>query len=66
MGTFFIGSVKSNTKESFIDSAKHVLRVASKPTEREVMRNLKIILTGILILGAIGLIISVIFWFIYP
>lgn len=53
-------------KESFWDRAKYVLRVARKPTDEELVRNLKIILAGIFLLGGIGLVISIAFWFIYP
>jgi len=53
-------------KESFIERAKYVLRVARKPTDDELMRNLKITLAGILALGVIGFAIAIVFWFIYP
>ena len=53
-------------KESFIDRARYVLRVSKKPNDEELVRNLKIILLGILLVGGIGLIISLTFWFIYP
>ena len=53
-------------KESFLERAKYVLRVSRKPTDEELMRNLKIILAGVFILGGIGLVISFLFWFIYP
>jgi protein translocase SEC61 complex gamma subunit len=53
-------------KESFWDRAKYVLRVSRKPTDEELIKNLKIILAGILLLGGIGLVISIAFWFIYP
>jgi len=53
-------------KESFIDRARYVLRVSKKPSDEELMRNLKIILLGILLIGGIGLFITLAFWFIYP
>ena len=53
-------------KESFWERARYVLRVARKPSDAELVRNLKIIMAGILVLGGIGLVITLIFWFIYP
>ena len=53
-------------KEPFLERAKYVLRVSKKPKDEELMRNLKIILAGIVALGAIGLVITLMFWFIYP
>jgi protein translocase SEC61 complex gamma subunit len=53
-------------EEKFLDRAKYVLRVSKKPTDEELFRNLRIILVGILLLGIIGLVITLIFWFIYP
>ena len=49
-----------------MDRAKYVLRVSRKPPDDELIRNLKIILAGIFLLGGIGLVISFAFWFIYP
>ena len=58
--------VPNMEKESFIDRLKYVLRVSKKPDDEELMRNLKIILLGIFLVGGIGLAITMIFWFIYP
>ena len=52
--------------ESFLENAKYVLRVSKKPNDDELIRNLKIILAGVFLLGGVGLVISIMFWFIYP
>mgnify|MGYP001626328249 CR=1 FL=1 len=44
----------------FYEESKHIMSVSYKPTHDEFMRTLKIVLLGILILGAMGFIIAMI------
>ncbi|MEM4133892.1 MAG: protein translocase SEC61 complex subunit gamma [Candidatus Micrarchaeia archaeon] len=49
--------------KEFYDKAVYVWRASKKPSKKELNENLKIVLLGILILGVIGFIISIIFGF---
>lgn len=49
--------------KEFYDKAVYVWRASKKPTNKELNENLKIVLIGMLALGLIGFIISVIFNF---
>jgi protein transport protein SEC61 subunit gamma and related proteins len=44
----------------FIDNSKHVLSVSNKPTDAEFRKSAKLIIFGILLMGALGFVISVI------
>ncbi len=47
----------------FYNESKHVLSISYKPTRPSFMRTLKVVLIGILILGFLGYIISLIIGF---
>jgi protein transport protein SEC61 subunit gamma and related proteins len=49
-----VGSVKK-----FIDNSKHVLSVSSRPSDAEFRKSAKLIIFGILLMGALGFVISV-------
>lgn len=44
----------------FIDNSRHVLSISYKPTNEEFKRSAKLIIIGILIIGAIGFVIGLI------
>ncbi|MGH2638527.1 MAG: protein translocase SEC61 complex subunit gamma [Rhabdochlamydiaceae bacterium] len=46
--------------KTFIDNARHVLSISYKPTNEEFKRSAKLIIIGILIIGAIGFVIGII------
>lgn len=46
--------------KKFIDNSKHVLSVSSKPTDADFRKSAKLIIFGILLMGALGFVISVI------
>ena len=46
--------------KTFIDNSKHVLSISYKPTNQEFKRSAKLIIIGILIIGAIGFVIGLI------
>ena len=50
--------------ESFIERAKYVLKVSKKPTQEEIMENLKIVLIGMFVMGALGFFIYLLFKFV--
>ena len=47
---------------NFIESARRVLHVASKPTRKELSLLTKVTLLGVVIVGVIGFIVKVLFW----
>jgi protein translocase SEC61 complex gamma subunit len=49
---------------TFIQNSKHILNISYKPTNTEFNRSAKVIILGILLIGAIGFLISVIISFI--
>jgi protein transport protein SEC61 subunit gamma-like protein len=49
---------------SFIESAKRVIRVASKPSRTELWMLVRVTAIGIAIVGGIGFMIKVLFWFV--
>ncbi|MCW3974886.1 MAG: protein translocase SEC61 complex subunit gamma [Candidatus Bathyarchaeota archaeon] len=49
---------------SFIESTKRVLRVASKPSRTELWMLVRVTAIGIAIVGGIGFMIKVLFWFV--
>lgn len=55
-------SVVKGMKE-FYEKAVYVWRASKKPSQKELNENLRIVLIGVAVLGAIGFIISVIFGF---
>lgn len=46
--------------KTLIDNSKHVLSISYKPTNQEFKRSAKLIIIGILIIGAIGFVIGLI------
>lgn len=46
--------------KKFIENSKHVLSVSYKPTDAEFRKSAKLIIFGILLMGALGFVISVI------
>ena len=48
----------------FIDSVKRLRHVTSKPSREELWMLIRISFLGIVIIGAIGFIIRVLFWFV--
>lgn len=44
----------------FIDNAKHVLSISYKPTRVEFDKSAKLIIIGILLIGAIGFVVAII------
>ncbi len=44
----------------FIDNSKHILHISYKPSMQEFSKTAKIIILGILLIGAVGYIISLI------
>ncbi|MCX8202385.1 MAG: protein translocase SEC61 complex subunit gamma [Candidatus Micrarchaeota archaeon] len=57
-------SIIKGLKE-FYDKAVYVWRASEKPSQKEINTNLRIVLLGILVLGVIGFIISIIFGFLH-
>jgi len=49
---------------SFIESTKRVIRVASKPSRTELLMLARVTAIGIAIVGGIGFMIKVLFWFV--
>ncbi len=47
---------------NFLESARRVLRIASKPTRTELWLLLRITFLGVAIIGVIGFIVKVLFW----
>ena len=47
---------------NFIESARKVVHVASKPTRTELSLLTKVTLLGVAIVGIIGFIVKVLFW----
>lgn len=45
--------------KNFVDNSKHVLSVSYRPTRDEFDRSAKLIIVGILLIGALGFVISV-------
>ena len=45
--------------KKFIDNSKHVLSVSYKPTDAEFRKSAKLIIFGILLMGALGYVISI-------
>jgi protein translocase SEC61 complex gamma subunit len=50
-----MGSLKK-----FIDNSKHVLSVSYKPTDAEFRKSAKLIIFGIILMGATGFVIAII------
>jgi protein translocase SEC61 complex gamma subunit len=48
------------TVKKFIDNSKHVLSVSYKPTDAEFRKSAKLIIFGIVLMGALGFVISII------
>lgn len=46
--------------KKFIENSKHVLSVSYKPTDAEFRKSAKLIIFGILLMGALGFVISII------
>jgi protein transport protein SEC61 subunit gamma-like protein len=46
--------------KKFIENSKHVLSVSSKPSDADFRKSAKLIIFGILLMGALGFVISVI------
>jgi len=46
--------------KKFIDNSKHVLSVSSKPSDADFRKSAKLIIFGILLMGALGFVISII------
>ena len=51
----FVDSMKN-----LLDNSKRVMNVSYRPTEKEFKKSAKVIMLGILIIGALGLIIAII------
>ncbi|MDE1865716.1 MAG: protein translocase SEC61 complex subunit gamma [Candidatus Micrarchaeota archaeon] len=51
--------IMENLKK-FMDNSKHVLSVSYKPTDAEFRKSARLIIFGILLMGALGFVISVI------
>lgn len=49
---------------SFIESTKRVIRVASKPSRTEFWMLVRVTAIGIAIVGGIGFMVKVLFWFV--
>ena len=49
---------------SFIESTKRLIRVASKPSRTELWMLVRVSAIGIAIVGGIGFMIKVLFWFV--
>lgn len=45
--------------KKFIDNSKHVLSVSSKPTDAEFRKSAKLIIFGIVLMGALGFVIAI-------
>ncbi len=45
--------------KKFIENSKHVLSVSYKPTDAEFRKSAKLIIFGILLMGALGYVISI-------
>jgi protein translocase SEC61 complex gamma subunit len=52
--------------KEFYEKSLYVWRASKKPNKRELNENLRIVLIGILVLGVIGFLISIIFGFLQP
>jgi protein transport protein SEC61 subunit gamma-like protein len=46
--------------KKFIENSKHVLSVSYKPTDAEFRKSAKLIIFGIVLMGALGFVISII------
>ena len=46
--------------KKFIDNSKHVLSVSYKPTDAEFRKSAKLIIFGILLMGILGFVISIV------
>ena len=46
--------------KKFIENSKHVLSVSYKPTDAEFRKSAKLIIFGIILMGALGFVISII------
>ncbi len=49
--------------KNFYNESKHILSISYKPTRTSFMRTLKVVVIGILILGVLGYVISLIISF---
>lgn len=45
---------------AFLDNSKHILHISYKPSMQEFSKTARIIILGILVIGAIGYIISIV------
>jgi len=50
--------------KEFIASVKRLMHVTSKPTREEIWMLIKISFLGIVIIGVIGFVVRVLFWFV--
>ncbi|MEM2896675.1 MAG: protein translocase SEC61 complex subunit gamma [Candidatus Bathyarchaeia archaeon] len=50
--------------KEFIDSVKRLRHAISKPTREEIWMLIKISFLGIVIIGIIGFIVRILFWFV--
>lgn len=46
----------------FIDSSKRLLRVTTRPNRKELLMLIRLSFLGVIIVGAIGFVIKVLFW----
>ncbi|HUY69956.1 MAG TPA: protein translocase SEC61 complex subunit gamma [Candidatus Baltobacteraceae bacterium] len=50
--------------KSFIDNSRHVMSISYKPTRTEFNKSAKVIILGIILIGVIGFLLSIVISFI--
>jgi protein transport protein SEC61 subunit gamma-like protein len=46
----------------FIDSSKRLLRVTTRPNRKELLMLIRLSFLGVIVVGAIGFVVKVLFW----